>query len=58
MTVNIEVSQDGEQLHNKTHLVLVVDNSGSMAGNPWKQVNMNHFRHAYIKSFIKIGCDP
>ena len=22
-----------------THLVLVVDNSGSMSGNPWHQVN-------------------
>ena len=30
-----------------THLVLVVDNSGSMSGNPWQQVNKCKLYHDF-----------
>ncbi|XP_053374188.1 uncharacterized protein LOC123531588 [Mercenaria mercenaria] len=54
LTVDIELSNgDGTMVQQtRTHLVLVVDNSGSMAGQPWKQVKES--LHAIIGSSINL----
>lgn len=43
VTVNIELSNEDktQNVHSRVHLVLVVDKSGSMAGQPWNQVSYN-----------------